>query len=182
MGYPSSANVILQDLAEASISDIDYLLPTHVHLDHSGSCGRLAKQFPRALIYVHPIGRQHLIDPTRLIEDATKLFGVELMGRYGSPELINDNRVRSLRDDEVLDLGKGLTLRTVWTPGHASHHLSLSAFSLERLGASRTYMICGAAQADHENKSIYILLCFNYTIKGQELRIGRSEIPASANC
>lgn len=124
MGYQMSAATIIQDLEAAGIDNIDYLLPTHVHLDHSGSCGTLAKKFPSALVCVHPIGTNHLVDPTRLIEGATELFGGEMMQQYGFPEPISAERVHGLKDDETTDLGSGLTLRTVWTPGHASHHLS----------------------------------------------------------
>ena len=124
MGYPTSAAAIIRDLEAAGIDDIDYLLPTHVHLDHSGSCGTLAKKFPSALVCVHPIGTNHLVDPARLIEGASELFGGKLMQLYGFPEPISAERVHGLKDAEIIDLGNGLTLRTVWTPGHASHHLS----------------------------------------------------------
>lgn len=124
MGYRSSAETVISDLAKAGISKIDYLLPTHVHLDHCGSCGTLAKRFPEAAVRVHPIGEKHLVDPVRLIESTSELFGEELMRRYGLPEPIDAKRVSSLNDDESIHLGNGLTLRSVWTPGHASHHLS----------------------------------------------------------
>jgi glyoxylase-like metal-dependent hydrolase (beta-lactamase superfamily II) len=124
MGYPTSAAAIIRDLETAGIDDIDYLLPTHVHLDHGGSCGTLAKKFPRALVRVHPSGTNHLVDPARLIEGAGELFGGELMQLFGFPEPISAERVHGLKDDEIIDLENGLTLRTVWTPGHASHHLS----------------------------------------------------------
>jgi glyoxylase-like metal-dependent hydrolase (beta-lactamase superfamily II) len=123
-GYPSSAAEIINDLKAARVNDIDYLLPTHVHLDHCGSCGALAKKFPDSKIHTHPIGTKHLVDPSRLIEGARDLFGEESMRRFGLPEPISAKRVHSLADEEIIDLGKGLTLRTVWTPGHASHHLS----------------------------------------------------------
>lgn len=126
MGYQSSAKIIIDDLANRGIGSdgLNYLLPTHVHLDHSGSCGTLAKRFTAASIRVHPKGEPHLVDPTRLWNGATQLFGEELMRRYGSPEPIERNHLRVANDGEVIDLGRGIILRTVWTPGHASHHLS----------------------------------------------------------
>jgi glyoxylase-like metal-dependent hydrolase (beta-lactamase superfamily II) len=124
MGYPTSAAAIIEDFEKAGIDDIDYLLPTHVHLDHCGSCGTVAKRFPNAEVYVHPVGGTHLIDPTRLIGGVSQLFGRDLMQQYGFPEAISAGRVHNLKDDETIDLGRGLSLRTVWTPGHASHHLS----------------------------------------------------------
>ena len=125
MGYPTSAATIIRDLETAGIDDIDYLLPTHVHLDHGGSCGTLSKKFPSAVVRVHPSGANHLVDPARLIEGASELFGCELMQLFGFPEPISVERVQGLNDDETIDLGGGLTLRAVWTPGHASHHLSV---------------------------------------------------------
>jgi len=126
MGYQSSAETISKDLAEHGISrdGLDYLLPTHVHLDHSGSCGTLAKKFPKASIIVHPKGEPHLVDPSVLWNGARGLFGDQLTALYGKPELVEKKRLRRAGDDDVIDLGGGQTLRTVWTPGHASHHLS----------------------------------------------------------
>lgn len=121
MGYRSSIETLLQDLEDVTV---DYLLPTHVHLDHCGACGTLAKEFPHANIQVHPIGQKHLADPSLLIEGTRELFGQELVHQYGLPEPIDLKRVHAAEDDGQIDLGDGITLRTVWTPGHASHHLS----------------------------------------------------------
>ena len=123
MGYQSSAELVIHDLVGNGVSP-DYLLPTHVHLDHSGCCGALAREFTNASVRVHPKGEPHLADPSRLWEGAGELFGDELMARYGRPEPIHQNRLHASADGDVIDLGKGITLRTVWTPGHASHHLS----------------------------------------------------------
>jgi glyoxylase-like metal-dependent hydrolase (beta-lactamase superfamily II) len=126
MGYASSADAVQRDIERSGISagGIDYLLPTHVHLDHSGACGRLAAHFKNASIRVHPKGQRHLIDPTTLWEGAGQLFGDELMKQYGRPQPIEADRVGAIADEEEIDLGNGLVLRSIWTPGHASHHLS----------------------------------------------------------
>lgn len=126
MGYASSAETVRKDVEESGIPSegIDYLLPTHVHLDHSGSCGALATIFSAASIRVHPKGERHLVDPAKLWQGALELFGDELMKQYGRPQPINGRRVKIVDDGEELDLGKGLTLRSIWTPGHAAHHLS----------------------------------------------------------
>jgi glyoxylase-like metal-dependent hydrolase (beta-lactamase superfamily II) len=126
MGYASSSDAIKRRLKETGIrrDGLDYLLPTHVHLDHCGSCGTLSKEFPRASVRAHPKGVPHLADPTRLVQSASELFGNDLMRRYRHPVPIDSARVRSVADDELIDLGEGLSLRAVWTPGHASHHLS----------------------------------------------------------
>jgi glyoxylase-like metal-dependent hydrolase (beta-lactamase superfamily II) len=133
MGYASSAATVLMDIKDIEIGSegIDYLLPTHVHLDHSGACGALAENFVAASIRVHPKGERHLVDPSKLWEGASELFGAELMKLYSRPQPINGNRVRAIGDGEEISLGNGLTLRSIWTPGHASHHLS---YELEGTG------------------------------------------------
>jgi len=126
MGYQSSAETIMGDLAEHGFrrDHLDYLLPTHVHLDHSGSLGTLANTFTNASIRVHPKGERHLVDPSTLWRVAGELFGEELMRKFGRPQPVDQKRVKNAADGDVIDLGKGIRLRTVWTPGHASHHLS----------------------------------------------------------
>lgn len=126
MGYRSSADNVIRDLADHGFGpdSLDYLLPTHVHLDHCGSCGTLAKRFANAQVRVHPKGEPHLVDPSRLVKGAGELFGDALMAKYGSPDPIEKRRLRGVSDEEQISLGDGITLRAVWTPGHASHHLS----------------------------------------------------------
>jgi len=137
MGYRSSAQTVINDLEHNGIrtDGIDYLLPTHVHLDHSGGCGTLADKYVNASIRVHPKGLSHLADPTRLWEGAGELFGPRLMEQFGKPQPINRNRLREVNDNEEISLGRGLTLRALWTPGHASHHLS---YELEGTGTIAT--------------------------------------------
>jgi glyoxylase-like metal-dependent hydrolase (beta-lactamase superfamily II) len=126
MGYRSSAEAIIRDLSEFGIAEngLDYLLPTHVHLDHSGSCGTLAQRFPKAAIRVHPRGEPHLADPTRVLQGASEIYGETAIRKFGEPEHISDRRIRVILDDEQIALGNGVTLRAIWTPGHAPHHLS----------------------------------------------------------
>jgi len=134
MGYASSTKTVFMALARNKIGteEINYLLPTHVHLDHSGACGALAGKLVNATIRVHPKGERHLVDPSRLWQGASELFGDELVNRYGRPQPIDAARVRPMGDGEEINLGNGLTLRAIWTPGHASHHLS---YELEGLRA-----------------------------------------------
>lgn len=123
-GYRSSADVIIRDLEARGIERLDYLLPTHVHLDHCGACGTLATRYPSATVLVHPRGLAHVQDPKLLVRGASGLFGTELMRRYGSPDPVTPKRSRAIADDETIQLGRGFALRCIWTPGHASHHLS----------------------------------------------------------
>jgi glyoxylase-like metal-dependent hydrolase (beta-lactamase superfamily II) len=137
MGYRSSAQSVINDLEENGLDadSIDYLLPTHVHLDHSGGCGTLAEKYVNASVRAHPRGIPHLADPSKLWEGAGELFGAQLMERYGKPQPIQRSRLREVSDSEEISLGGGLTLRSLWTPGHASHHLS---YELEGTGSVAT--------------------------------------------
>jgi glyoxylase-like metal-dependent hydrolase (beta-lactamase superfamily II) len=124
MGYQSSAETIMGYFTEHGSDHLDYLLPTHVHLDHCGALGTLAKTFTNASILVHPKGERHLVDPSALWKGAGELFGDELMRKFGRPQPVDQKRLRIADDGDVIDLGNGVRLRIVWTPGHASHHLS----------------------------------------------------------
>ena len=137
MGYRSSAENVINDLEQNGLGadSIDYLLPTHVHLDHSGACGTLAEKYVNASVGVHPKGMPHLADPSKLWAGAGELFGAQLMERYGKPQPIARSRLREVSDNEEISLGRGLTLRSLWTPGHASHHLS---YELEGTGSIAT--------------------------------------------
>ena len=126
-GYATSYESVLAGLAEVGVmpSDVRYLVPTHVHLDHAGAAGRLLKEMPNAEVISHENGVQHLVDPTRLMRSATKVFGEEIMRLYGAPDPIPAERVTAVGAEETLDLGDGLTATLVHSPGHAPHQLSV---------------------------------------------------------
>jgi glyoxylase-like metal-dependent hydrolase (beta-lactamase superfamily II) len=109
MGYRSSAQSVINDLEENGLGadSIDYLLPTHVHLGHSGGCGTLAEKYVNASVLVHPRGMPHLADPSKLWEGAGELFGAQLMERYGKPQPIARNRLREVSDNEEISVGVG---------------------------------------------------------------------------
>jgi glyoxylase-like metal-dependent hydrolase (beta-lactamase superfamily II) len=101
---------------------VDWVIPTHVHLDHAGGVGALMRELPRAQVLVHPRGARHLIDPSALYEGALAVYGPEEMARsYGELIPVPADRVQSSGDGMTLDLG-GSTLRLIDTPGHAKHH------------------------------------------------------------
>jgi glyoxylase-like metal-dependent hydrolase (beta-lactamase superfamily II) len=126
-GYASSYESVLKGLAEAGVmpTDIRYIIPTHVHLDHAGAAGRLLKQMPNAQVMAHERGAPHLVDPTRLIESSTKVFGSAIMALYGLPEPIPPDRVTAVGKEVSLDLGDGLSATLIHTPGHAPHQISM---------------------------------------------------------
>jgi glyoxylase-like metal-dependent hydrolase (beta-lactamase superfamily II) len=101
---------------------VDYLLLTHVHLDHAGGAGRLLLELPKATAVLHPRGAPHMIDPARLIAGSQAVYGAERFRRlYGNIVPIAAERVRVTRDGDMLSLA-GRELEILHTPGHALHH------------------------------------------------------------
>lgn len=125
-GYASSAETVLQALTELNVSpaDMDYVIPTHVHLDHAGAAGYLLDRMPRAKLIAQEKGVKHLVDPTRLVESATSVFGEALIKTYGTPKGIQADRITAVTEEMHLDIG-GLSLTIVHAPGHAPHQVSV---------------------------------------------------------
>jgi len=126
-GYASSYQTVLAGLAEAGVmpTDVRYLVPTHVHLDHAGAAGRLLKEMPNAEVIAHERSVPHLIDPARLVESSTKVFGKAIMELYGAPDPIPAGRITAVGKEGHLDLGDGATATLIHTPGHAPHQISV---------------------------------------------------------
>ncbi len=100
---------------------------THIHLDHAGATGTLLRRFPRAEVWVHERGARHLVDPSKLLASATRLYGEENMqGLWGEVLPVPAERVRQLEGGEALDVPSGARggFRVAYTPGHASHHVA----------------------------------------------------------
>ena len=105
-----------------SPTDVDYVVPTHVHLDHAGGAGLLMQSLPRARLVVHPRGARHLIDPAALYQGALAVYGQAEMDRsYGKLVGIEAARVMTTADGMTLELG-GRPLQFIDSPGHARHH------------------------------------------------------------
>ena len=101
---------------------VDYVIATHVHLDHAGGAGLLMQQLPQARLVVHPRGAPHLIDPAALVAGASAVYGAEQVARtYGTVQPVPAERVLASHDGLVLDLA-GRPLVLIETPGHARHH------------------------------------------------------------
>lgn len=126
-GHASSYQNVLAGLAEAGVmpTDVRYLIPTHVHLDHAGAAGRLLREMPNAEVIAHERGTPHLVDPTRLVESSTMVFGKAVMELYGVPEPIPARRITSVGEEYHLDLGGGMTVTLLHSPGHAPHQISV---------------------------------------------------------
>lgn len=101
---------------------VDYVIPTHVHLDHAGGAGLLMRQLPNARMLIHPRGARHMIDPSALMEGVRAVYGTEVANRdYGELVPVPEQRVVTTSDGMVVELG-GRPLRFMDTPGHARHH------------------------------------------------------------
>jgi glyoxylase-like metal-dependent hydrolase (beta-lactamase superfamily II) len=104
------------------LAQVSAIIATHIHLDHAGGAGALLAQCPRATLYVHYVGAAHLIDPAKLSNAATSIYGEELFGnRYGVIVPAPAERVVAVEDGFELQLA-GRVLRFYDTPGHARHH------------------------------------------------------------
>ena len=123
---PSPSNQqILKALQSLQIkpAQIDAILVTHIHLDHAGGAGLLMKQCPNATLFVHQRGRDHLINPNRLISSARAVYA-DLFESYFDPILpIEEQRIKSYQEMEDFELGAGRKLEILNTPGHALHHV-----------------------------------------------------------
>ena len=126
-GSQSSAGVVLNSLAELGVApdDLAGVVVTHIHLDHAGGVGDLARAFPGATVYVHEKGARHLVDPSRLVRSAEIVYGPLLDSLFGRLDPTPAERVRVLLDGEEIDLGGGRRLQAIDSPGHAKHHLGL---------------------------------------------------------
>ena len=101
---------------------VDYVIPTHVHLDHAGGAGLLMQHLPRAKLVIHPRGARHMIDPSLLMEGVRAVYGAEVAMRdYGELAPIPAERVITTSDGMVIELA-GRALRFADTPGRARHH------------------------------------------------------------
>lgn len=111
--------------ADLRPADIDWVILTHVHLDHAGGAGELMKHLPNAMLAVHPRGARHMIDPSALIAGATGVYGEEAVRRdYGTIVPVPKERVIEATDGFVVDLA-GRALLCLDTPGHAKHHIAI---------------------------------------------------------
>lgn len=107
------------------VGNVDYVILTHVHLDHAGGAGAMMQAFPNARLVVHPRGARHMADPSRLIEGTVAVYGVEATRRlYGEVLPIDARRMIEAKHGLSVDFS-GRQILCLDTPGHARHHIGL---------------------------------------------------------
>ena len=116
---PGPAVSIETVLAELEGGEPAAILLTHIHLDHAGATGVLVRRFPSLRVYVHEVGAPHLIDPSRLLKSAARLYGDEMDRLWGEVVPVPEENITVLSGGETID-----GLRVLAAPGHASHHVA----------------------------------------------------------
>lgn len=106
-----------------SVKDLDTILLTHIHLDHAGATGALVRENPKLAVYVHKLGAPHMIDPSKLLASAARLWPNDLQRLFGETLPVPAENLHLLEGGETITLGKR-KIAVVYTPGHASHHVS----------------------------------------------------------
>lgn len=123
-GPESMLEDLLASIREAGFDpqDVTHVLATHVHLDHAGAAGSLVRQLPKAQVYVHSKGAPHLIDTSKVVASAARIYGERMRPLWGEIEPAPAERVRTLEGGDVLKVA-GRRLEVHYTPGHAVHHV-----------------------------------------------------------
>jgi len=111
------------DAAGIALSDVTAILLTHIHLDHAGAAGTMVKGNPKMRVYVHEKGAPHMVDPSKLLASASRLYGDQMDRLWGEVLPVPADAVTTLRGGEAIAVG-GRDLDVAYTPGHASHHVS----------------------------------------------------------
>ncbi len=110
------------DMRGIGAGDITSVLLTHIHLDHAGATGSLLNENPDIDVFVHERGAAHLVDPTKLLASATRLYGDDMERLWGDVLPVPEERVRRLSGGERVAAGDR-ELEVAYIPGHASHHV-----------------------------------------------------------
>lgn len=126
-GPPSSANIVLDGIRKVGVSpeDINYIIVTHVHVDHAGGAGVLLKDMPQAQVVVHHKGARHLLKLAELMESTIKTVGTEIIAQWGEVVPVEPERVQVVHDNDVIQLSEEQVLNFIDAPGHAPHELCI---------------------------------------------------------
>ncbi|NOY54840.1 MAG: MBL fold metallo-hydrolase [Actinobacteria bacterium] len=124
VGPSATLGHLIEALDELGVDDLAAFVVTHIHLDHAGGAGQMAKRYPDAKVGVHTRGARHLVNPERLWASAIHVFGEEwLTSQWGPMEPVDPERLMILDEGDRISLGNGRYLDVMYTPGHAKHHV-----------------------------------------------------------
>ncbi|HEX4206901.1 MAG TPA: MBL fold metallo-hydrolase, partial [Ktedonobacteraceae bacterium] len=123
-GPSSTYEALLSSLREVGISpgDVTHVLATHIHLDHAGAIGTILHHMPRAQVYAHSKGVPHLLDTSKLVASAQRIYGDRMQTLWGEIESVPKELLHTLEGGDVLNVA-GRRLEVHYTPGHAVHHV-----------------------------------------------------------
>jgi len=105
-----------------SLASVTHLLLTHIHLDHAGAAGTILRRHPGIRVVVHERGARHLVDPSKLVESASRLYGDAMERLWGEVAPVPERNLIVLTGGETIEAG-GRAFEVAYTPGHASHHV-----------------------------------------------------------
>ncbi|MFC2003356.1 MBL fold metallo-hydrolase [Chloroflexota bacterium] len=128
---------IQEAMKELGMKELEYIIPSHIHLDHAGAIGGLAQLFPQAKVVLHSLAAKHAVNPSRLIDDTRTHLNDEFEAVYGAFLPVPKSQVKVVQDGETLSIN-GRELQIFYAPGHATHHIVI--FDRETKG-----LFCGEA-------------------------------------
>jgi glyoxylase-like metal-dependent hydrolase (beta-lactamase superfamily II) len=136
-GPESTLDTLLAELGDVVPAKI---LLTHIHLDHAGAAGALAQRWPDTEVWVHERGARHMLDPSRLMASAARIYGDDMDRLWGDMHPVPEDRLRVVSGGETIG-----PWRVAYTPGHASHHVS---YLHEPTGTAMVGDVAGCRIAD----------------------------------
>lgn len=105
--------------------DVAFFVMSHIHLDHAGGAGDILEHFPSAKVVVHTAGAKHMVDPSKLMASAYRVFGESLDRLFGPLKPVPQDNLLAVEPGHILDLGRGRSLEIIEAPGHARHHMAV---------------------------------------------------------
>jgi len=123
-GPGSTVEALLATIHEAGFEphEVTHIIATHIHLDHAGATGTLLRHMPEAKVYAHSKGAPHLIDPSKVVASASRIYGDRMQQLWGDIEPVPQERLHALEGGDILNVA-GRRLEVHYTPGHAVHHV-----------------------------------------------------------
>ncbi len=124
-------------MGHLGLTELAYIVPTHIHVDHAGSAGALAKLYPKSKVLVHPRGARHLAEPAHLVEITERIYGDDFETRSGPVLPVPESQLQVVEHGKIIVLGDR-ELQIIHAPGHSSHHFAV-------LDRSQNGLFCGEA-------------------------------------